>query len=186
MSDRLDMADAVMKEICLQYMNDGNAQLLDLMLTGFQELEKHRLGGRELVHSSKTLTHFRNRGTSMLQTSDVPPKMADISDVACRSATARARSSRRYAPPRREGHPTRPSNHLLPTGHVSIVAQIPSPRLPHAKAVCRPSTPPRSAGARVASSGYSERAPPPPIPQAPRASLSAESVDLAGEDFIFQ
>ena len=80
---------------------------------------------------------------------------SDIPDVACRSVNARARSSRRYAPPRREGHPTRPSNHLLPTWHAQSPLKFrtgdsltrrrcvdPRPlRAPPARASRRPATP---------------------------------------------
>ena len=75
-------AAPAMDIIVARYRNDGAAQLLDLLAQGQRELEKHKVGAYAVVHSLKTLTHPKNRGTAMLDISAVPQKVADISDVA--------------------------------------------------------------------------------------------------------
>ena len=80
MQTRMNAAAPVLKRICKQYAEDENAQLLDLMLEGQRECETHGLGGYQVVHSTKTLIHPRNRGTAMLEISEVPLQVGDISD----------------------------------------------------------------------------------------------------------
>ena len=70
-----------MDKICSEYVQNPNAQLIDLMLEGQRELERCGLGAYTIVHPSKTLTHPWNRGKSMLEISSVPVQVADISDV---------------------------------------------------------------------------------------------------------
>ena len=79
---RLEMATAELKRIEVAYESDAEAQLLELMAAAKKELLKHELASYSLHHSSKTLVHPRNRGNAMLEVSDVPGKVADISDVA--------------------------------------------------------------------------------------------------------
>ena len=55
-------AAPVIDKIVKEYKEDENAQLIDLMLTGWAELEKQGLGAWATVHASKTLTFPRNRG----------------------------------------------------------------------------------------------------------------------------
>jgi hypothetical protein len=79
---RIKAATPIMTQIVKEYKEDNNAQMIDLMLKGQQELLKHGLGNMATVHSSKTLTMPRNRGGGMLDIAEVPAKVADISDVA--------------------------------------------------------------------------------------------------------
>ena len=78
---RCDAASEVMDRICHAYDSNENAQLIELMLEGQSELEKHGLGSFAVFHSLKTVVHPRNRGTAMLETSNVPEQVAGISDV---------------------------------------------------------------------------------------------------------
>ena len=73
-------ADAVMNMIVKDYLENPNAQLIELMLQGWQCLEKEGLAESMTVHSTRTLTHPRNRGTGMLEIANVPEQVADISD----------------------------------------------------------------------------------------------------------
>ena len=49
------MAAPVLDKINESYKCDENAQLIDLMLHGWAELEKHSLGAWSTVHALKTL-----------------------------------------------------------------------------------------------------------------------------------
>ena len=50
------------------------------MLEGQRECEMHGLGGYQVVHPTKTQIHPRSRGTAMLEISEVPLQVGDISD----------------------------------------------------------------------------------------------------------
>ena len=80
-TERCATANVTMDKICSEYVQNPNAQLIDLMLEGQRELERCGLGAYTIVHPSKTLTHPWNRGKSMLEISSVPVQVADISDV---------------------------------------------------------------------------------------------------------
>ena len=82
---RIKSAEPVLKRICKQYAEDENAQLLDLMLEGQRECEAHGLGTHQVVHASKTLIHPRNRGSAMLEISEVP---LQVGEVICQTATS--------------------------------------------------------------------------------------------------
>ena len=75
-------AAPVIDKIVKEYKEDENAQLIDLMLTGWAELEKQGLGAWATVHASKTLTFPRNRGNGMLEISHVPEQVDDITQAA--------------------------------------------------------------------------------------------------------
>ena len=80
-SERVAAAKPVMDRIVNEYMQNPNAQLIDLMLEGQRECERCGLGAHAIVHPTKTLIHPRNRGNSMLEISAVSEQVADISDV---------------------------------------------------------------------------------------------------------
>jgi hypothetical protein len=80
-ADRCAAAQAVMDHVCNEYMQNPNAQLIDLMLEGQSELQRCGLGAYSQVHPKKTLIHPRNRGHAMLEISSVSAQVADISDV---------------------------------------------------------------------------------------------------------
>ena len=71
-----------MNAIVREYQTDPNAQLLELLARGQALCERAGQGAKAVVHSSKTLTHPRNRGNAMLDIPTVPTLLADISDVA--------------------------------------------------------------------------------------------------------
>ena len=77
---KADKVDASMKMLVKDYIDNPNAQLIELMLQGWQCLEKEGLGEFMTVHSTRTLTHPRNRGSGMLEIAYVPEQVADISD----------------------------------------------------------------------------------------------------------
>ena len=78
---RLASAAPVIDKIVEAYKQDENAQLIDLMLQGWAELEKHGLGAWATVHASKTLTFPRNRGNGMLEISHVCEQVDEISQA---------------------------------------------------------------------------------------------------------
>ena len=82
MEARLNVAARVLDSVCDKYAHDPDCQLLDLMSAAKNEMMKHGLASYQTVHSMKTVVHPRNRGNGMLEPSDVPEKVADISDVA--------------------------------------------------------------------------------------------------------
>ena len=71
-----------MDKLVVAYKKDENAQLIDLMLQGWAELEKQGLGAWATVHASKTVTFPRNRGNGMLEISHVPQQVDEISQAA--------------------------------------------------------------------------------------------------------
>ena len=82
MDNRIQACAPVMERICAEYRDDPDAQLLDLMNEGNKHLAKHNLLTENTVHSTKTVVHPRNRSGGMLEVSQVPNQVADISDVA--------------------------------------------------------------------------------------------------------
>jgi hypothetical protein len=56
-TERCAAAKVTMDKICSAYVQNPNAQLIDLMLEGQRELERCGLGAYTIVHPSKTLTH---------------------------------------------------------------------------------------------------------------------------------
>lgn len=80
LSVRYAKVDAEMTKICAEYQSDPNAQIIELMMRGWRLLEAHGLAQWSVVHPLRTLTHVRNRGGGMLETSNVPEQVADISD----------------------------------------------------------------------------------------------------------
>ena len=80
-TERLAMARPVIDKIVFSYKQDEHAQLIDLMLQGWAELEKHGLGAWSTVHASKTLIFPRNRGNGMLEISHVSEQVDEISQA---------------------------------------------------------------------------------------------------------
>ena len=82
MQEREKKIKEEMDEICMIYKTDVNAQLLDLMQRGQKLLVSIGHATRASIHASKTLPHVRNRGNNMLEISQVPILISNISDVA--------------------------------------------------------------------------------------------------------
>ena len=80
--ERVQAAKQVMDAIVHKYLQNPQAQLLDLKAEGDAELERVGLAQSLQIHPSKTLVHPRNRGTGMLDIPRVPQQVGDISDVA--------------------------------------------------------------------------------------------------------
>ena len=62
---------------CAAYDSDNDVQIIELMRQGQDVTEENGLGA-----STKTTVHPRSRGDGMLEISNVPDQVADISDVA--------------------------------------------------------------------------------------------------------
>ena len=70
-----------MDAIVAEYHNNTDAQLMDLMAQGEALCLGAGLGGKAVIHSSRTITHGRNRGGGVLDVQSVPELVAGISDV---------------------------------------------------------------------------------------------------------
>ena len=81
MCSRVKEIKIAMDAIVAEYMNNPDAQLMDLMSQGETFCKGAGLGGKAVIHSSKTITHHRNRGGGVLDVQSVPELVANNSDA---------------------------------------------------------------------------------------------------------